>query len=191
MTDWKIQRADRVEITYGFGGFPEREKGPSAELFLEDWVSSVLHSHRALVPSPRPGACQEQIIMRLFNYLDRDVILLSTHTPGPLLFEGHPISIYPDYTQKVQDQRKTLSSVKKHLRDLNLKYSLMFPTELRVQDDGKAFFFFTAADAAEWIDSRGCGSTQVRTQMASPRQCARALRPVPGVVKVNGGVKRL
>ncbi|KAJ1114202.1 hypothetical protein NDU88_002441 [Pleurodeles waltl] len=98
------------------------------------------------------------------------------------MFEGHPTSIYPEYTQRVQEQRKTFLLVKRHLRDLNLKFSLLFPAKLWDQDDGKVLFFFTAMEASDWLDLRGRGAAQDRPQVASTRRRATspASRPRSG-----------
>lgn len=46
--------------------------------------------------------------------------------PGPQV-QNVSVSLFPDYTASVQKRRATFYAVKKQLRDLDLRYSLLFP----------------------------------------------------------------
>ena len=59
-----------------------------------------------------------------------------------------------DYTLAVQHQRSTFLLIKNILRELGLKYSLLFPARLRVVQNGKVHFFDAPADAWTWIEER-------------------------------------
>ena len=45
--------------------------------------------------------------------------------------------------------------MKRRLRVLHLKYAMLFPARLRVEEDGRAQFFDTPAAAAAWLDRKG------------------------------------
>ncbi|KAJ1157650.1 hypothetical protein NDU88_010354 [Pleurodeles waltl] len=115
---------ERVEDSKGrsrrknlhFVGFPEKVEEPSTELFLEEWITTILkpeslsyfftikRAHRALVP-PRA------IIAHLFNYCDCHVIFQCTQALKLPSYQGRHISIFPNYTQQVQEQQKTFTAV--------------------------------------------------------------------------------
>lgn len=95
------------------------------ELFLEDWILNTLcpkklssfftteRAHRALAPTPRPGAPPHAIIARLFNFRDQDAILQRARAHGAPKFKGQAIMIFPDFTRKVQESRRTSGQPKK------------------------------------------------------------------------------
>ncbi|KAJ1177680.1 hypothetical protein NDU88_002932 [Pleurodeles waltl] len=56
---------------------------------------------RAYVAPPRPGATRRAIVARLLNY--RDYVLRAARDSDKAVFENGKISIYPDYTNKVQN----------------------------------------------------------------------------------------
>lgn len=70
-----------------------------------------------------------------------------------LHFEGARLMILPDFSVVVQKQRKSFDHVKLALRQKGLKYSMLVPARLWVQD-GETHRFFTAPkDAANWLES--------------------------------------
>lgn len=124
-------------------GVPERAKGQTLDLFVEDIITktlqprglskknSVEHAHRIPGTRLRPGAPPLPIIARLFNYRDRDVILQSTRSAPPLKFENVLISFYPNFTQKVQQKRQNFLDIKKSFghRTLNTPCCFRQPSE--------------------------------------------------------------
>ncbi|KAJ1162468.1 hypothetical protein NDU88_002936 [Pleurodeles waltl] len=148
-------------------GFPERVEGPSTELFIEQWLTdtilkdnipkffSVERAHRVPGRPPPPGSQPRLLIARLLNYRDRDLILQLFRKSGPLRFENAEITAYPDFTAEVQKKRSSFYHVKECLRKHNIKYALMFPARLRIQDDTRALFFTTPEDAWTWLHAKG------------------------------------
>ncbi|KAJ1112528.1 hypothetical protein NDU88_000791 [Pleurodeles waltl] len=121
-------------------GFPEHTEGTTVEGFVESWIKDGLQpvglpregvcgerAHRALVVSPWPGAPPRAIIARLLNNKDRDCIMQAAHESDRAVFENCKISIYPDYTNKVQTSRKRFLEVKAKLRAMNIRYMLLYP----------------------------------------------------------------
>lgn len=98
-----------------FLGFPEREKGPAADLFLESWITTELRPmglsnifsiervHQALAPVLCPGAPPRALIARFLICRGSDFILQHVHVHGPPLYGDKAIQIFPDYTRKVQE----------------------------------------------------------------------------------------
>ncbi|KAJ1185038.1 hypothetical protein NDU88_001834 [Pleurodeles waltl] len=112
-------------------GFLERAEGAKVEGLVESWIKDVLQpvglsrvfvverAHKALVAPPRPDAPLRAIIARLLKYKDRDCILRAARESERAFFENCKISIYPDYTNKVQTSRKGFMEVKAKLHAMN------------------------------------------------------------------------
>lgn len=81
------------------------------------------------------------------------MILQKARATGPLLYENAEVSFFPDFTQLVQKQRCTFQSVKKRLRDKGLKYAMLFPAQLRVEADGRVWFFEQPEMVADWLEA--------------------------------------
>ena len=147
-------------------GLPEGAEGSNTVQFMEDWLRtftpleelspffSIERAHRVPSRRPAPGSPSRPLLAKLFHYRDRDAILRAARAKGNLEVEGNHIMIFPDYTLAVQHQRSTFQAVKKRLRDLGLKYSLLFPAKLRVVFNGKAQFFDDPAAAWSWMEER-------------------------------------
>lgn len=61
--------------------------------------------------------------------------------------------IFPDYSLETQKLRKTFDQVKAAMRARNIRYSILFPARLRVQDGESTGFFNTPREASVWLDS--------------------------------------
>ncbi|KAJ1199842.1 hypothetical protein NDU88_003674 [Pleurodeles waltl] len=134
-------------------GFLEHVEGSTVESFFEQWIREVLqpeglsrvfvvkHAHRALVALPWPGAPPRAIIACLLNYKDRDCILWTARETNRVVFENRTISIFPEYTNKVQSSQKGFLEVKAKLRAMNIRYMLLYLARLKVISGGKSQFF--------------------------------------------------
>lgn len=140
-------------------GVPEGIEGPSVELFLEDLILnhlkpkrlsklfSIERAHRAPVPRPKPGASPRTIIACILNFRDRDAILQTARVRGDLGYENATIRFFPDFTLKVQRERRSFEGIKRVLRDKGIKYMMFFPAKLKVIDGATSRFFTTPAEA--------------------------------------------
>ncbi|KAJ1089980.1 hypothetical protein NDU88_003120 [Pleurodeles waltl] len=52
---------------------------------------------------------------------------------GPWHFDNTTISAYLDYTMGVQHRRSSYTKVKQRLRELQIKYALLFPAKFKAQ----------------------------------------------------------
>ncbi|KAJ1136881.1 hypothetical protein NDU88_003295 [Pleurodeles waltl] len=111
---------------------------------------AITRAHRALVVRPRPGAPPPAIIAQILK--DRDAILRAAREIDRAHFENHEISIYPDYTNKVQNSRKGFLQFKAKLRSIGLRYMLLYLPRLRVIAGGKSHFFNTLEDVWLWLE---------------------------------------
>ena len=97
------------------------------------------HNDRA---GPRP------ILIKLLNFQDKVKILCLAREKGELVSQG--VYIYPDFSADLMKKRRSFDPVKRSLRELNLKYSLRYPSTLSVIVNGKPQLFtcHRAAEAA-------------------------------------------
>ena len=178
-------RRNNVRIT----GVPEKMEGPTVDLFVEDLVSkglkvkglsnyfSVERAHRVPGGRPRPGAPPRTIIARIFNFRDRDAILQEARKQPPVKIDNASISFFPDFTLRVQKQRRDFLAVKKRMRDQGLKYSMLFPARLRVITNNKTLFFDAPEEAWDWMERResqrtGRGDSPKKKRQPSPEKSA-------------------
>ncbi|KAJ1209078.1 hypothetical protein NDU88_004457 [Pleurodeles waltl] len=145
-------------------GIREQAEGPSVAVFVECWIKDVLqplvlsgmllveHAQRALVVPPRPGAPPRAIIVRILNYRDRDCVLRTARETDKVRFENHKISIYPEYTNKVQTSRKGFMEVQAKLRAMSVCYKLLCPSCLKVISGGRSHFFACPEEVWRWLE---------------------------------------
>lgn len=146
-------------------GVPEDSGTAGADLLVEDLITNHLspaglskffaveRAHRVPGGKAKPGAPPRPIIARLFHFRDRDAVLQASRDKGPVNFENASVSFYPGFSPLVQKQRLGFQGVKRRLRDLGLKYSLLFPTRLRIEYQERAFFFDCPDNISDWLDS--------------------------------------
>ena len=67
------------------------------------------------------------MILKLLHFRDKEIILRAARTAGELKIDNNKIMLFPDYILDVQHQCATYLIVKKKLRLLRVKYSLLFP----------------------------------------------------------------
>ncbi|KAJ1197607.1 hypothetical protein NDU88_001463 [Pleurodeles waltl] len=142
------------------------------EAFVENWISDVLQpvglsrvflverARRALVVPPRPGAPPRAIIARLLNHRDRDCVLRAARHSDKAVFENGKISIYPDYTNIVQNSRKISLEVKAKLRAMNIRYMLLYPARLKAAlgkptGTRRVVNRASGADGSDWRNREG------------------------------------
>lgn len=134
-------------------GLPESTQTGAMEKFVESLLQRLLgegvfsnlfmveRAHRSLGPRPPPGTTPRPIIAKRLNYRDRDAALRAAREKQPLIYKGSTISIYPDFTPKVQDARRQFAPMKKQLKEWGLDYAMLYPAKLRVNTQGRSFFF--------------------------------------------------
>ena len=146
-------------------GLPETV-GHNLVEYLEDWLRTAVapeglsahyaleRAHRVPARPPQPGMPPRPVLARLLNFRDRDLILQCARKLKTLEVENSKIMIFPDFTAAVQQQRATFIMVKRKMRELELKYALMFPAKLKVMSGGETFFFTEPEAALTWLESR-------------------------------------
>lgn len=81
------------------------------------------------------------VVAHLLHYKDRDILIKNAHNNGPYVIANSKVSIFSDYTAKVQAQRASFTEAKKALRTEGIMYSLIYLATLRVILDGATIFF--------------------------------------------------
>ncbi|KAJ1098411.1 hypothetical protein NDU88_003522 [Pleurodeles waltl] len=125
-------------------GLPEGVEGRDAVAYAETWLRglvpagtlssffSVEHAHRIPTRAPPLGSGPRPFILCLLHFADRDNILRSVRSSSPPRVENAQVMLVPDYTLAVQKDCASYLLLKRKLRNLNLKYSLLFPGKLRI-----------------------------------------------------------
>ncbi|KAJ1187423.1 hypothetical protein NDU88_004199 [Pleurodeles waltl] len=78
---------------------------------------------------------------------------------GPFQVEGLRATFFPDFTLAVQARRATFLEMKQALREEGLRYSLLFPSKLKIILDGTTHFFQEPDEAWAWLESYRAGTT--------------------------------
>ena len=151
-------------------GVPEGSEGQDATKYMETWLREVIpqathtqffsleRAHRVPARRPPPGSYPRPIVMRLLHYRDRDAILSEARKRRDIRIGDAKIMFFPDYTLAVQHQRNSFMKVKRKLREINYRYSLLFPARLRVEAQGKTHFFEDPQHVWDWLESIGHGA---------------------------------
>ncbi|KAJ1203766.1 hypothetical protein NDU88_007547 [Pleurodeles waltl] len=140
---------DMVWPQYLTAGAPRVRKGVwemAAAVFV------VERGHRGLLAPRRTGAPPWAIIARLLNYRDRDCVLRAACNSDKAVFENGNISIYPDYTNKVQKSRKGFLEVKAKLRAMNVRYMLVYSARFKVLSGGRSHLFEQPEEVWRWLE---------------------------------------
>lgn len=111
-----------------------RENFPTAP------VVERAHRSPTYSSSPRPGQ-PRPILVKFLNFQDKLKIMRLAREKEELSWEGAMISIYPDFSPGLVKKRREFDTVKKKLRAAKIKYSLQYPSTLRVTVEGKSKLF--------------------------------------------------
>ncbi|KAL7383682.1 hypothetical protein ABVT39_021618 [Epinephelus coioides] len=94
---------------------------------------------------PRP------ILVKFLLLQDKVKILRLAKAKKELFFSGVRIYIYPDYSAAVLQKWREFNNIKKKLRELNIKYSLLYPATLKVTTNGKSRLFCCPEDVETFL----------------------------------------
>lgn len=149
-----------------FIGLPERIEGKDPAEYLENLLITtygreafsvmfaVERAHRIPAKPPPTGAPPRTLIAKFLNLKDRDKIMRLTREKGNMRLENGHVAVYLDFSSEVQRKRSQFQDAKRRLRVLHLKYAMLFPARLRVEEDDRVQFFETRTTAMAWLDRR-------------------------------------
>lgn len=72
---------------------------------------------------------------------------------GDLPYRNGKLMMFPDSTIETQRQRRTYDTVKAALRHTGIRYSILFPANLRVVDGETVRIFTGPKDANAWLET--------------------------------------
>lgn len=146
-------------------GLPEGTEGAEPTSFTEKLLRELLpqavfsdvfvveRAHRMPATRGPPGAPPRTFILKLLNFRDRDLVLRESRKIEQLRYEGAKLMIFPDFSIDTQKQRRSFDQVKMNLRNKKIKYSMLFPARLRVQDGERVRFFTSPEEASQWLET--------------------------------------
>lgn len=143
-------------------GLPEGSEGsdPSAYterllqlLFPQAAFSPYFAVERAHRMPPARGPPPRTFIFRLLNFRDSDMILCEARKMAEICHKAARLMFFPDFSVDTQKLRKSFDSVKQALRVKGVRYSMLFPARLRVQDSQSVCFFTSLAEASQWLNT--------------------------------------
>lgn len=155
------QRRNNVRVV----GLPEGVEGSTPSTFAEQFFKSLLslgdlpptyvaeRAHRVPTGARPSGAPPRPFLVRFLNYKDRDMLLAEARKHQDLKYENARIMLFPDFSAETQRRRRSFTEVKRRLREMELKYSMLYPSRLRVQFKGSVKFFDTPQEACDWLDT--------------------------------------
>ncbi|KAJ1089390.1 hypothetical protein NDU88_002541 [Pleurodeles waltl] len=107
---------------------------------------------------------------------DRDHILAQARKAGELKIDNAQVGIFPDFSRDVQRHRTSYMEIKRQLCTLNIQYAMLFPSMVRVVEDGGTKFFWTPQKARDWLDLRE-GSTRDGAHRGAGHRAGQLQRP--------------
>ncbi|KAJ1105306.1 hypothetical protein NDU88_002714 [Pleurodeles waltl] len=90
-----------------------------------------------------PGARYRPVIAKLLHLKYRDHVLAQAGLRGEIKLEDCRIMIFLDFTSVTQKQRALFTEATKKLRDLEIQYAMLFPANLRLNNNNTTLFFTT------------------------------------------------
>lgn len=154
------QRRNNVRVV----GLPEGAEDSLPAAFAESLFKNLLslpdmpptyvdeRAHRVPMGHRQEGAPQRPFLVQFLNFRDRDMILAEAQKHSELPYENTKVMLFPDFSAKVQKRRKSFNEVRCRLREKDIKYSMLYPSRLRVPHKGTVRSFDTSMEASDWID---------------------------------------
>lgn len=62
------------------------------------------------------------------------------------------VMFFPDFSVEVQKRHKSFNEVRCRIREKDIKYSMLYPSRLRIPYKGTLRFFDMPMEARDWID---------------------------------------
>lgn len=147
-------------------GVPEDTEGPQVTSFMSDFFAELLGiensettplldiAHRSLAAKPRSGAPPRPVIVKVHHFQVKQRILRLARERAPLIFRGHQVRIFPDFTVDVSKQRAAYTSIKQKLRAANVKYGLLFPARLQLTFNNERHVFHKPEAAGKYYEDK-------------------------------------
>ena len=123
-------------------------------------IFTVKQTHRVPARRLSPGAPSRSIVMKNLNYRDRDFILNKAGNKGSIAMGTSKVVIFSNYILAVQSHWASFMAAKNRLRELDLKYALLFPARPKIIVGIQLLFFMEPEEAMNWTDEYQSQSPQ-------------------------------
>lgn len=150
---------------FGSVGIPEKTEGKNPITFIESLLTTtfvkdsfsfmfaVERAHRVPARPHKPGEPLRPFLFKLLNFKDRDAVLYQARPNGNLMkIDSMRISVYPDFSAKVQCRRTKFTEVKKGFRSFDVTYAILYPARLCIAANDESHFFDNPATASNWLE---------------------------------------
>ncbi|KAL1250589.1 hypothetical protein QQF64_018385 [Cirrhinus molitorella] len=147
-------------------GLPESIEGPRPTAFFSTLLVEVLgdqilssppeldRAHRTPAPKPAPGQRPRPVILRFHRYQVKDLVIRESRKKGVLIYQGHTIRIFDDYSPDVLKLRGEFKEAMAELYKRGLKPALLFPARLRITlANGEKKWLLSATEANKFVQS--------------------------------------
>lgn len=114
-------------------------------------------AHRTPVPMPEDNKPPRPIIMRFLSYLERERVLAAAREKyrrkESITWKGCKLSFFPDMTRETAEKRKKFTDARRRLHELDVRFTLAYPAELRFTWRGKRVKFIDHRQAMAFLNS--------------------------------------
>lgn len=111
----------------------------------------IERAHQALAPVPNEDQPPRPVLVRFLRQSVRKKVLKAVRSKQGLEWEGARLSVFPDMSRELAERRKTFTTTKKTLQQLNVRYTLVHPATLRFTWKGKNWSFMSTKEAEKFI----------------------------------------
>ncbi|KAL1252306.1 hypothetical protein QQF64_020102 [Cirrhinus molitorella] len=74
---------------------------------------------------------------------------------GDLRYEDSKVSFYQDFSASVIRRRKEFNAVKQRLREMGVRYAMLYPAKLQVSIGNSSKVFETVAAVSQYLEKKG------------------------------------
>lgn len=119
--------------------------------------------HQAQIPMPEEGRPPRPIIIQFLSFLQRELVLAAARekyrNKEEIIWGGCKLSFFPDMTKETAEKRRKFKDVRSWLHDLDVRFTLAYPAELRFTWRGKRMKFTDHQEAMDFLNN---GETEER-----------------------------
>lgn len=146
-------------------GLPEDVEGSNPTTFFESWIPDLLgletkagrvkieRAHRILAPKPGPNQRPRPVLIRFHNFPDKQRVLDAARRKMTVKYQESNVMFFQDLSAAVVRKRKGFDEVKKRLRDIGVKYMMLYPATLKIIHGGGSRSFDSPAKASAFVDT--------------------------------------
>ena len=118
--------------------------------------SQLQRVHHAPVSMPEEGRPPRPIIMRFLSFLEKERVLSAAREKyrkkEGVIWGGCKLSFFPDMTKETAEKRRKFTDARNRLHNLDVRFTLAYPAELRFTWKGKRMKFTDHREAMDFIN---------------------------------------